>query len=142
MLSDAETERRKRLQTKRQRNTAVTLSAASIHPHSPTNSWLCFSGSIMFSLLPIFFVNLFSFLLHFSSFLFFFFLKFRKNFNLDLVMIVGVFLRMCWNLYIDRNWRRKIFKLFHAYEMNHYIEGFWRRLMYKLFFFFLPYCIS
>uniref|UniRef100_A0A1I8EMN9 RhoGEF domain-containing protein n=1 Tax=Wuchereria bancrofti TaxID=6293 RepID=A0A1I8EMN9_WUCBA len=38
VLSDAETERRKRLQTKRQRNTAVTLSAASIYPHSPTNS--------------------------------------------------------------------------------------------------------
>uniref|UniRef100_A0A8R1TWK1 Rho guanine nucleotide exchange factor 12 n=1 Tax=Onchocerca volvulus TaxID=6282 RepID=A0A8R1TWK1_ONCVO len=38
VISDAEAERRKRLQTKRQRNTAVTLSAASIHPHSPTNS--------------------------------------------------------------------------------------------------------
>uniref|UniRef100_A0A0R3S717 Uncharacterized protein n=1 Tax=Elaeophora elaphi TaxID=1147741 RepID=A0A0R3S717_9BILA len=36
--SDAEAERRKRLQTKRQRNTAVTLSAASIYPHSSTNN--------------------------------------------------------------------------------------------------------
>ncbi|KAM3726718.1 Rho guanine nucleotide exchange factor [Dirofilaria immitis] len=38
VISDAEAERRKRLQTKRQRNTAVTLSAASIHPHFPTDS--------------------------------------------------------------------------------------------------------
>ncbi|EJD73635.1 hypothetical protein LOAG_18951 [Loa loa] len=38
VLPDAEAERRKRLQTKRQRNTAVTLSATSIYPHSPTNS--------------------------------------------------------------------------------------------------------
>ncbi|KAL3981614.1 Regulator of G protein signaling-like domain family protein [Acanthocheilonema viteae] len=38
VLCDAETERRKRLQTKRQRNTAVTLSASLIHSHSPTNN--------------------------------------------------------------------------------------------------------
>ncbi|CAG9534137.1 unnamed protein product [Cercopithifilaria johnstoni] len=38
VLSDVEAERRKRLQTKRQRNTALTLSAASIHPHSSTNN--------------------------------------------------------------------------------------------------------
>ncbi|VDK88968.1 unnamed protein product [Litomosoides sigmodontis] len=34
VLSDAEAERRKRLQTKRQRNTALTLSNASINPHA------------------------------------------------------------------------------------------------------------
>ncbi|VDN03895.1 unnamed protein product [Thelazia callipaeda] len=38
VLSDAEVERRKRLQNKRQRNTAVTLSVASIHLHSPTTN--------------------------------------------------------------------------------------------------------
>lgn len=38
VLSDAEAERRKRLQTKRQRNTALTLSTASIHHHSSINN--------------------------------------------------------------------------------------------------------